>query len=161
MKKLLSFLLTAAILCLSGCGVVGEIAGNVASAAAEELENQVKQVMQTYKVDVVEVKTALGNLNSNQDNARQLFCAVLLTTDSEASVQACVSALDAIFEEAGSMTQTGSHVEHKYLVHKQIDYKFTDFTEGKTYYTVYAYASDVSLKLPDLSGMIPTGTTAP
>ena len=156
MKKLCAAVLAAAMLCLCGCGVVGDIAGNVANAAVEELEKQVKQTLQTYKVDVVEVKAAMGNLNTENDSAKQLFCAVLLKTDSESTLQSCVSALDKIFAEAGSMVQTGSRVEHPYLVHKQIEYKFTAFDDGQTYYTVYAYAPDVSLKLPDLSGMIPT-----
>ena len=36
--------------------------------------------------------------------------------------------------------------------------KFTyELSEDKTYYTVYGYSSDVSLKLPDLSEMIQGG----
>ena len=161
MKKLCAAVLAAVMLCLCGCSVVGDIAGNVANAAVEELEKQVRQTLQTYKVDVVEVKAAMGNLNSENSSARQLFCAVLLKTDSETSLQTCVSALDKVFAEAGSMTQTGNRVEHPYLVHKQIEYKYTGFADGQTYYTVYGYAPDVSLKLPDLSGMIPTGAVEP
>ena len=161
MKKLLAVLLAVVMLCLPGCGVVGDIAGSVANAAVKELETQVKQAMQNYQVDVVEVKTAMGNLNTNDPSAKQLFCVVLVKVNSESGLNACVSARDAIFEEAGSMVQTGSKVEHKYLVHKQLEYKFSDFSGDQTYYTVYAYSSDISLKLPDLSGMIPTGATAP
>jgi len=155
MKKLIAAVLM--LLCLCGCGVVGDIAGNVASAAVEELEKQVKQTIQSYKLEVLDVKITVGNLNSENDSAKQLFCAVLVTSESEASLQACVKALDAVFEEAGYTVQTGREISHPHLVNKQLQYKEVTLDPDKTYYTVYGYSSDVSLKLPDLSEMIQGG----
>ena len=156
MKKWIAILL--ALLCLSGCSVVGDIAGNVANAALEELEKQVTQTIQSYKLEVLDVKATVGNLNSENANAKQLFCAVLVTAENEASIQACVKALDAVFEQAGYQTQTGLEITHPNLVNKQLTYKEVTLEDGKTYYTVYGYASDVSIKLPDLSGMIQANT---
>ena len=158
MKKLIAGIL--ALLCLTGCGVVGDIAGNVANAAVEELEKQIKETAQSYKLEVLDVKATVGNLNSETESAKQLFCAVLVAAESEASLQACVKALDAVFEQAGYEVQTGREISHPHLVNKQLQYR--EFTEepGKTYYTLYGYSSDVSLKLPDLSGMI-QGEQAP
>ena len=152
MKKMLVVVL--ALLCLCGCGVVGNIAGNVASAAVDELEKQVKETIQSYKLEVLDVKATVGNLNSEKENAKQLFCAVLVTAENDASLQACVKALDAVFEEAGYQIQTGLDVSHPDLVNKTLQYREVTMDPGKTYYTVYGYSSDVSLKLPDLSGMI-------
>lgn len=155
MKKLFAVILV--LLCLSGCGVVGDIAGNVANAAVTELEKQVKQTIQSYKLEALDVKITLGNLNSENEKAKQLFCAVLVTTQSESSLQTCVKALDAVFEEAGYQIQTGRDVTHPHLVNKQLQYKEVTMDPDKTYYTVYGYSSDVSIKLPDLSGMIKDG----
>ena len=133
------------LLCVSGCAVVGDIAGNVADAAAKELENQLKATLEKHKVEVVEVKTAFGNLNSNDDMALQFFGAALIQSDSDTAAENCAKALDAVFEEAGFMTQTGSAIEVKYLVHKTLSYDHTDFSEGN-YYTVYVYSYVYSSK---------------
>ena len=139
MRRIISLLLAVCmLLCVSGCAVVGDIAGNVADAAAKELENQLKATLEKHKVEVVEVKTAFGNLNSNDDMALQFFGAALIQSDSDTAAENCAKALDAVFEEAGFMTQTGSAIEVKYLVHKTLSYDHTDFSEGN-YYTVYVY----------------------
>ena len=160
MKKILALLLAAMLLCLSGCSgfgdIVGNIAGNVAQAAEEELKNQIRQTLQEYKIEVVEMKTAVGKLNSETDSKLQFFCAVLITASSDQGLNACVSALQAVFPEAGSMKQTQSKVEHSHLANKGITYDFTGFSDGKAYYTVYAYVPDISIKLPDLESMIPS-----
>ena len=152
MKKVCAILLV--MLCLCGCSIVGDIAGNVANAAVEELKTQVRQTLQSYKLEVLDVKTALGKLNGETDSSMQLFCAVLVTTQSNASLDACVAALDKVFEEAGYQAQTGRDVSHPHLVQKQLQYREIEWDADRQYYTVYAYSSDVSLKLPDLSGMI-------
>jgi len=140
MRKLISVVLVILLVtALTGCAVVGDIAGNVADAAAKELENQLKATLEKHKVEVVEVKTAFGNLNSNDDMALQFFGAALIQSDSDTAAENCAKALDAVFEEAGFMTQTGSAIEVKYLVHKTLSYDHTDFSEGN-YYTVYVYS---------------------
>ncbi len=145
MRKWIALLLAAVLLCgtFSGCSTVGDIAGNVADAAAKELESQLKTTLEKYKVQVVEVKTAFGKLNGDNDKATQFFCAALIKSESDTAAQTCATALDAIFETAGSMEQTGSRVAHFALVHKSIQYDHTDFSDGN-YYTVYVYNSSLT-----------------
>ena len=156
MKRMIALLLTVLVLCLPGCAVVGDIAGNVAEAAGEELKNQIRKTLQEYKVEVVEMKTAMGKLNEETDSKLQFFCAVLITASSEQAVNACTATLQSVFPEAGVMVQTQSKVEHVHLVNKGITYDFAGFSDGKVYYTVYAYVPDISIKLPDLESMIPS-----
>jgi hypothetical protein len=156
MKKIVALLLATVLFCLTGCQVVGDIAGNVAEAASEELKKQVQQALQEHKVEVVELKTAVGKLNDESDAKLQFFCAVLLKTNSQDSLNACVGTLGSLFPESGSVVQTQSKVESDHLVHKGITYDFTGFSEDQVYYTVYAYVPDISIKLPDLESMIPS-----
>lgn len=141
MKRVLSATLCALLLmgCLAGCGTVSEIAGNVADAAAKELENQLKATLEKHKVEVIEVKTATGNLNTDDNMAVQFFGAALIHCQSDTAAQKVAATLDALFEEAGSMPQTESAIESKYLVHKQLSYDHTDFSGGN-YYTIYVYS---------------------
>lgn len=144
MKRILSMLLCAVLLLsLMGCAAVGDIAGNVADAAAKELENQLKATLEKHKVEVVEVKTAFGKLNGDDDKAIQFFAAALIKCDSDTAAETVATALDALFEEAGSMAQTESTVTHEALVHKTITYGHTDFSAGN-YYTVYVYNSTLT-----------------
>lgn len=141
----MALILAAVMLCgvFSGCAVVGDIAGNVADAAAKELEKQLKTTLEKYKVEVVEVKTAFGQLNGDDEKALQFFCAALIKSDSETAAQTCATALDALFEEAGSMTQSSNEFTHSALVHKTIRFDHTDFSEGN-YYVVYVYNSSLT-----------------
>ncbi len=144
MRKFLTLFLVVVLLCstVAGCSTVGDIAGSVADAAAKELENQLKSTLEKHKVEVVEVKTAFGRLNGEEEKATQFFCAALIKCDSETAAQTCATALDAIFEEAGSMAQTDAKVAHSALVHKTITYGHTDYSGGN-YYTVYVYNSSL------------------
>ena len=145
MKRIVSIILCALLVvgCFSGCAMVNDIAGNVADAAAKELENQLTATLEKHKVEVVELKTAFGKLNGDQDKAIQFFAAALIQCDSDTAAKNVATALDALFEEAGSMVQTKSAVEHSALVHKTITYDHTDFTAGN-YYTVYVYNSSLT-----------------
>jgi len=152
----------AAVLCvlglllgMAGCGeVAGDIAGNVVEAAKKELENQVRSTFEKYKVDVIELKTAVGKLNgSSGDN--QFFCAALVESDSNAIPQSVADNLSKLFHDAGILVQTGSQVEHSYLEHKEITYKFSDFDANKTYYTVWCY-TDKLPSLEDLKALVPS-----
>ena len=147
MKRMTSlFLILALVLTVfAGCGgKVGEIAGNVADAAKAELENQVKELLEEYKVDVLEIKTTAGELNGS--GKLQFFCGVLVQANSESVLQGCVDALGKVFEDAGIQSQTGSKIESGYLTKKDLSFKFSEFEEGKDYYLIYAYTS----RLPSL-----------
>lgn len=150
MKKAFSVLLVLLLVLgtFAGCGeAVGEIAGNVADAAMKELENQVKSAFEEYKVDVIELKTAVGKLNGDSGDT-QFFCAALVQSDNDAVPQSVADSLGKIFHDAGIMVQTGSKIESPYLEHKDLSFKFSDFGDGKTYYVVYAYTDKIPSLLP-------------
>lgn len=144
MKKLICTLLALilAATCLFGCANISQIADSVADAAAQELENQLKSTLEKHKVEVIEMKTAFGKLNSEDDKALQFFAAALIRCESETAAQTCATALGSLFEQAGAMVQTESAVAHEALVHKTITYDHTDFSAGN-YYTVYVYNSSL------------------
>lgn len=154
-RKVVSLVLAAFMLCgiFAGCNAVGEIAGNVADAAMKELENQVKATLEKNKVNVVELKTAIGKLNDD-GSEMQFFCAALVKSDTDTVVNGAAEAMGAVFEKSGVLVQTGSKVESEYLVHKDITFKHSGFSDG-TYYVIYVYISDMSIKLPELN--LPTG----
>lgn len=158
-KRILSTLLALVlILCgLTGCGeAVGEIAGNVAEAAQAELETQVKAAFEKYKVDIIELKTAIGKLNGTSGDI-QFFCAALVQSDSDAIPQDVADSLSKLFHDAGLDFQTGSQIENKYLEHKELRFKFSDFDASQTYYVVWCYTD----KLPSLTGSESAPETTP
>lgn len=142
MRKLIAVFL--AVLMLSGCAAVGDIAGNVAEAAGKELENQVKATLEKHKVEVVELKTAFGKLNDEGGNL-QFFCAALVKAQTDTVVSGCTEALDGLMETAGYAVQTQSKVENPLLIHKEIVFDHTDFENG-TYYIIYGYTSGLGGK---------------
>lgn len=149
MKHNLSMILILALMLtvFAGCGeTVGEIAGSVADVAKAELEKQIKDLLEEYKVDVIELKTAVGELNGS-DGKLQFFCGVLVEAKSETALQSCADALAKVFEDAGVQPQTGSKVDSPYLEHKEVTFKFSEFKDSKDYYLIYAYTS----KLPTLN----------
>ena len=155
-------LVLALLLALCGCSeAVGEIAGNVADAAVKELEIQVKKTLEKYKVDVVEVKSAVGKLNNDSDSELQFFCGVLVRSNSDSLPQSCASALGKLFEQSGVHSQSGSKIDSEYLVNKTISFKHTDFSAGD-YYLIWAYTSSLTQKLSELElptipeGWLPT-----
>lgn len=124
---------------LTGCSTVGEIAGNVADAAKTELENQVQAVLDEYKMDIIEVKTTVGRLNS--DGQLQFFCAVLVRAADDSVPASCADALGKVFSRSGVIRQTGSTIESSLLEKKSLSYSFSDFSDGNSYYTIYAYST--------------------
>ena len=142
MRKIIAILL--AVLMLSGCAAVGDIAGNVAEAAGKELENQVKATLERHKVEVVEFKTAFGKLNDEGGNL-QFFCAALVKAQTDTVVSGCAEAMNGMLESAGYAVQTGSKVESPLLVHKEIVFDHSDFQDG-TYYIIYGYTSGLGSK---------------
>ena len=149
-KKFISFVLVTLLLfALAGCSdVAGEIAGNVAEAAKKELENQVKATFEKYKIEILDLKTAVGKLNGNSSDV-QFFCAVLVQSDSDAIPQSAADTLSKLFHDAGTKIQTGAEIESSYLEHKNLAYKYDTFEAGKTYYTVWCYTD----KLPTLEDL--------
>ena len=150
-RKICIFLLTLVLAMgtFTGCSeTVGEIAGNVADAAMEELEKQVKSALEKNKVEVIEMKTVFGKLN-DEGSKHQFFCAALIKADATDIPKAAADAVAKLATEAGLLAQTGSRVESPYLVHKSVEFKHTDFSEGN-YYVIYAYHEDLSASMPTL-----------
>ena len=152
MIRKISIFLLALVMALrlfTGCGgTVGEIAGNVADAAMEELEKQVKATLEKNKVDVIEMKTVFGKLNDTGSKS-QFFCAALIRANSTDIPKAAADAIGKLVTEAGLLEQTGSRVESDLLIHKQIEFKHTDFSGGN-YYVIYAYHKDLTANMPTL-----------
>ena len=149
-KKFIAFVLVLGLLCaFAGCSdVAGEIAGNVAEAAKKELENQVKATFEKYKIEILDLKTAVGKLSGDSSDV-QFFCAVLVQSDSDAIPQSAADTLSKLFHDAGINVQTGTAIENTYLEHKSLSYKYENFEEDKIYYTVWCYTD----KLPSLEDL--------
>ena len=152
MIRKISIFLLALVMALSmfsGCSeTVSEIAGNVADAAKAELEKQVKATLEKNKLDVIEMKTVFGKLN-DAGSKHQFFCAALIRSNATDIPKAAVDALGKLVTEAGLLEQTGSKVESDLLIHKEIVFKHSDFSEGN-YYVIYAYHKDLSANMPTL-----------
>ena len=148
MKKVISLLL-ALVLSLglfTGCSeTTGKIASSVAEAARKELEVQVKAALEEHKLEVIEIKTAFGKLNDTADN--QYFVSALVRTEKTDLIDASLAGLKYVFTDVGCVSETDSKIDSEYLVHKDLSYSRTDFSDG-TYYTVYAYYNDISKFVP-------------
>ena len=151
MKKSMALILALLTVCsLAGCGeVAGDIAGNVADAAKKELENQIKQTFETYKMEILDMKSAVGKLNGESDDI-QFFCAVLVQSESPAIPQSAADTLSKLFHDAGIQIQTGAKIESQYLEHKELTFKKEG--DGSTHYAVWFY-TDRLPSLEDLKGL--------
>ena len=151
MKKFITFLLILTLLVsLAGCSeVAGEIAGNVADAAKKELENQIKQTFETYKIDILDMKSAVGKLNDSNGDL-QFFCAVLVQSESPAIPQSAADTLAKLFHDAGIHVQSGAKIDNDYLQNKELSFKLEG--DGATHYTVWFY-TDKLPTLEDLKGL--------
>ena len=134
-------------LVLSSCGKVGEIADSVFDAAANELKNQVKQVLEENKLNVVEIKTAFGKLN-DEGSKYQFFIAALVKSNATGIPNAAAEGMDKIFTEAGLNEQTAPNLENAHLIHKDITFKHTDYSDGE-YYVIWGYMGDLTIDLPN------------
>ena len=155
-KKLLALICALVLIfACSGCNeVAGEIAGNVADAAKAELEKQIKATFETYKVEILDMKTAVGKLGGSSEEL-QFFAAVLVQSDSDAVPQSAADTLGKLFHDAGIQIQTGTDIENFYLEHKDLAYKDGIMVDGKTYYTVWCY-TDRLPTLEDLKNLVPS-----
>ena len=134
---------------LCGCGdVVSDIAGNVADAAKQELEAQIKKTVEEYKVEVVEIKSAIGKLDNASESDQQFFCGVLVRSNSDALPQAAAVTLGKIFEEAGCHPWHKSEIDNDHLVNKKISFKHSDFSSGD-YFLIWGYTPSLTQKLKD------------
>lgn len=156
MKKFMALILALLMVCsLSGCGeVAGDIAGNVAEAAKKELENQIKQTFETYKMEILDMKSAMGKLNGESGDI-QFFSAVLVQSDSPAIPQSAADALSKLFHDAGVQIQTGAKIESTYLEHKDLTFKQEG--NGTNHYAVWFY-TDKLPSLEDLKALAPSAT---
>lgn len=155
-RKILSLILAAVmLLSLCGCGgTAGEIASSVMDAAMKELKNQVVQLLEKNKLEVVEIKTAFGQLNDD-GSKYQFFIAALVKSNATAVPQTTADTMAKLFSDAGLTAQTGSQLESSYLVHKDITFKHSDYSSGG-YYVIWGYAADLTIELPDLSALLET-----
>ena len=157
-KRFVSLLcaLVLTVICC-GCGeVAGDIAGNVAEAAKKELEKQVKATFEKYKIEILDMKTAVGKLNGESGDI-QFFCAVLVQSDSDAIPQSAADTLGKLFHDAGIQIQTGTDIESAYLEHKDLAYKSGIIDDSQPYYTVWCY-TDRLPTLEDLKALAPDST---
>ena len=147
-RKFWAFLLALSlILSLTGCATVGAIADSVLEAAATELKNQVKKLLEENKLEVVEIKTAFGKLNDN-GGKYQFFIGALVKSNATGIPNAAAEGMNKIFTEAGINAQTSPDLENNHLVHKSITFKQTDYSEGG-YYVIWGYMGDVTIDLPN------------
>lgn len=157
MKRRMFSLFLAVLMTLSLCacgGTAGQIADSVMDAAMAELKNQVKQLLEQNKLEVVEIKTAFGKLNDD-GSKYQFFIAALVRSNSANVPQSTADTMNKIFSEAGLTPQSESKLHNPHLVHKEITFKQTDFSAGN-YYVIWGYARDLTVDLPDLSSLIET-----
>ena len=144
MRKFISVILILALTaCLfAGCSdTTNKIAASVAEAAREELEVQLKAALEEHKLEVIEIKTAFGKLNDTADS--QYFIAALVRTENTDIIEASLTGLNYVFTDTGCIPETDSTIDSEHLVHKELSYARTDFSDG-TYYTVYAYYDDLA-----------------
>ena len=144
--KIAVFVLVLSLI-LSSCGRMGEIADSVLDAAAAELKNQVKQVLEENKLQVVEIKTAFGKLN-DAGGKYQFFIAALVKSDATGIPNAAAEGMNKLFTEAGLNAQTTSALENSHLIHKDITFKHSDFSDGE-YHVIWGYMGDLTIDLPN------------
>ena len=153
MKRKLLALFLAVFMTLSLCacgGTAGQIADSVMDAAMTELKNQVQQLLEQNKLEVVEIKTTFGKLNDD-GSKYQFFIAALVKSNSTNVPQSTADTMGKLFTEAGLTAQTGPVLENTHLVHKGITFKHSDFS-ADGYYVIWGYAADLTIDLPDFTG---------
>ena len=94
------------------------------------------------------MKTVFGKLN-DEGSESQFFCAALIQSDASDIPKAAADTIDKLVTEAGLVSQSGSKVKSDLLIHKDITFKHSDFSEGN-YYVIYAYHEDLSANMPTL-----------
>ena len=145
MKKIVIFLVIALLVLVAifGYDRVSSAVAETAQTVKTEMEKKIQETLEPYKVEMVEMKTAAGNLNGGNFLTVQFFGAILIRTQQESYAQTCVQALEKVFQESGYMVQTEQKIAHEYLKNKELSYDHSDFSDG-SYYTVYVYSTAIS-----------------
>ena len=146
MKKIWGLLLIVLLVLVAifGYDRVSSAVANTAQTVKKQMEEKIQEALEPYKVEVVEMKTAAGNLNGGNFLTVQFFGAILIRTQQESYADTCAKALEKVFQETGYTVQTEQTITHEYLKNRELSYDFSDFSDG-TYYTVYVYSSGFSL----------------
>ena len=148
-KVICIFLVLGLLAALSGCSAAGDIADKVAQAAMEELKVQVQATFEKNKIEVLQVKSALGKLNDDGGKL-QLYLAFLVRSENPQQIQAAADVLSKV-GTAGFAPQTGLTVESPYLVHKELSFDADKLTDPTNCYLVYLYVPDFSVDLPEIT----------
>ena len=123
--------------CSEKAGQLADQAAGAVETGKQKLEQQVKSILEKYEADVVELKTAVGNLSGTEGDV-QFFCAALIRGNSDIIPQRCADALGKVFDEAGVLVQTGNLVDSPLVENRKVAFDHADFADG-SYYTVYVF----------------------
>ena len=144
-------LILALLATLCGCGeIVGDIADSVADAAMKELEQEIQEALETYSVNIIEIKSAVGKLNNDSDSNLQFFCGVLVRSNSDKFPMSGADAIGKFFEQAGCQQQLQSRIHSDLLKNKDISFKHDDFSTGD-YYLIWFYSASITDKLTEIN----------
>ena len=146
MKKFVILLVVVLLVLVAifGYDRVSTAVKDTAETVKTEMEKKIQETLEPYKVEMVEMKTAAGNLNGGNFLTVQFFGAILIRTQTEEYAQTCAQALEKVFQETGYMVQTEQKITHEFLKNKELSYDFSEFSDG-TYYTIYVYSTAISL----------------
>jgi len=149
MRKLICiFLAVLLVAALAGCSVAGEIVDKVAQAAVEELKNQLQTAFEQNKIDVLQVKSAVGKLN-DEGGQLQLFFGFLVRSENSQNLQTVADALSSSLGQSGCVPQTEAAIDSPYLVHKTLSFDADKVTDNC--YLVYLYIPEFSIDLPEFT----------
>ena len=150
MRKLICiFLAFALIAALAGCSGAGEIADKVAQAAMEELKVQLQASFEKNKIEVLQVKSALGKLN-DEGGKLQLYMAFLVRTENPQQIETAADALKSV-GQTGYAPQMAAAIDSPYLVHKTLSFDESKLNDATNCYLVYLYIPEFSVDLPEIT----------
>lgn len=148
MRKLICILLVVLLVAaMAGCSVAGEIADKVAQAAMEELKDQLQSTFEKNKIEVLQVKTAIGKLN-DEGSSLQLFFGFLVRSENPQQIQDVTEAMKKMIPQSGCAPQTGAAIESPYLVHKTLSFDADKVADPTNCYLVYLYIPEFAADLP-------------
>jgi len=146
-KRICIFLVLVLLILLAGCSAAGEIVDKVAQAAMEELKVQLQTTFEKNKIEVLQVKTAVGKLN-DEGGKLQLFFGFLVRSENPQQIQNVTEAMKKMFPQAGCAPQTGTAIESPHLVHKELSFDAGKLADPSNCYLVYLYIPEFAADLP-------------
>ena len=147
-KRMICILLVVLLLtAMVGCSAAGEIVDKVAQAAMEELKVQLQSTFEKNKVEVLQVKSAIGKLN-DEGGKLQLYLGFLVRSENPQQIQDVTEAMKKMFPQAGCAPQTGAAIESPYLVHKTLSFDADKVADPTNCYLVYLYIPEFAADLP-------------